>query len=222
MVARALRSPKRAVMPTLVAVRAAATKSAVLKSSPTSSMAAKPRTSGPTTPTTATDSEERPTFPSSTRSISRPTWSRRRMTPSSPRTRSTSSVPTIPSTDGPMMMPATISPTTAGMPMRSATSAANLAATRTTRMSVRMLAMSICLAPPSSAPLRDPVRSCRCSAPRRSLRVGADPDRQNGCGPSGLPSRVRLVVLSYLWVISTPDGGVCCASRPGREPMNSG
>ena len=73
--------------------------------------------------------------PSSPRSISMPTSSSRSTTPSSPSVRSTSPLPTSPSTDGPTTMPATISPTTAGSRMRSAISAAALAATRTTRMS---------------------------------------------------------------------------------------
>ncbi len=126
----------RAVMPTLVAVSAAPMNSATLKSSEMkASIAPRPRTSGVTTPTTATRNEARPTRPSSTRSISRPTSSSRRMTPISPSVWSTSSPwSTSPRTEGPIRMPATISPTTAGMPARSASSAASLAATSTTRM----------------------------------------------------------------------------------------
>ena len=144
-VASARRSPNtRAVMPTLVAVSAAPTNSAVLKSSPISDMAPRPRTIGATTPTVATCSDVRPTLPSSRRSISRPTSSRSRITPISPSVRRTSSPwPMALSTDGPTRMPATISPTTAGMPRRSATSAATLAATRTIRMWRRISAMSM-------------------------------------------------------------------------------
>ena len=144
-VASARRSPKtRAVMPTLVAVRAAPTKSAVLNSSPMIDMAASPRTNGATTPIVATCSEVRPTLPSSLRSISRPTSSRRRMTPISPRVLRTSlPSPTAFSSDGPMMMPAMISPTTAGMPMRSETSAASLAATSTISRLRRISAVSM-------------------------------------------------------------------------------
>ncbi len=146
-VARARRSPKtRAVMPTLVAVSAAPTNRAVLKSSPMSNMAPRPSTRGATTPIVATWMDVRPTLLSSLRSISSPTSSRRRITPISPRVRSTSPPPPPPtrsSSDGPMMMPAMISPTTAGMPMRSETSAASLAATSTIRMLRRISAMSM-------------------------------------------------------------------------------
>ncbi len=62
------------------------------------------------------------------------------MTPSSARTSRTSVEPTRPNTDGPMMMPAMISPTTGGTLIRSAISAATLAATRTMRMSRRISA----------------------------------------------------------------------------------
>ena len=70
-------------------------------------------------------------------SISMPTPSSSRITPSSPSTLRVSFDPTNPRIDGPMMTPATISPTTAGTLIRSATSAASLAAMSTTRMSSR-------------------------------------------------------------------------------------
>ena len=127
----------RAVMPTLVAESAAARNSAVLPSYENASATANPAAIGTTTPITATDSEARPTAPSSRRSISMPTWSRSRITPSSPRTRSVSFVATRPSTEGPMTTPARISATTPGMPTRSASSAATFAATSRIRMSSR-------------------------------------------------------------------------------------
>ena len=131
-------------MPTLVAVRAAPTNSAVLPSSPIRPIAPMPSTIGATTPTAATSIEVFPTLPSSRRSISIPTSSRSRITPISPSVRSTSSLPpTALSIDGPMRMPATISPTTAGTPMRSAISAAALAAISTMRMWRRISAMSM-------------------------------------------------------------------------------
>ena len=145
-VARARRSPKtRAVMPTLVAVSAAPTKSDVVEvEAEQLAWRPMPSTNGATTPTVATCSEARPTLPSSRRSISRPTSSRAGSRRARRASRSTSSsAPTRPSSDGPMRMPATISPTTAGTPMRSAISAASLAATRTTRMSRRTWAMSM-------------------------------------------------------------------------------
>ena len=63
------------------------------------------------------------------------------------------------------------------------------------------------------------------SATKPQSRSGASGQTRTGAGPSGPhPSGYVWVVLSYLWVISTPDGSwVCCASRPGAcEPMNSG
>ena len=64
-----------------------------------------------------------------------PTPRSSRITPSSPSTFRVSSDPTRLNTDGPMITPATISPTTAGTLMRSAISAATLAATSTIRTS---------------------------------------------------------------------------------------
>ena len=55
-----------------MAVSAAPTNSDVLGSSPSSSIAPKPRTSGATTPTVAVASDALPTAPSSRRSISMP------------------------------------------------------------------------------------------------------------------------------------------------------
>ncbi len=149
-VARARRSPNtRAVMPTLVAVSAAATNSATSNSVPVASIATRPSASGAITPTVAVNNDARPTARNSPRSISRPTSSSRRITPSSPSVwRTSSPLPTRPSIDGPMMMPATISPTTAGTPIRSATSAANLAATITTRMWVRIVPISASIVHP--------------------------------------------------------------------------
>ena len=128
-VANARRSPKtRAVMPTLVAVSAAPDEELgveVVGDRPHGEEAEDHRRDDARR--WPPGSEARPTLPSSPRSISMPTSSRRRTTPSSPRVTSTSSPwPTRPKTDGPMMTPATISPTTAGMPMRSETSAASL------------------------------------------------------------------------------------------------
>ena len=135
-VASARRSPNtRAVMPTLVAVSAAPRKIAVSVSQPRPTPAPAPATNGTATPMTATSIEARPTRPSSARSISMPTWTSSSSTPSSasmprltPRSPPSS---TRPSTDGPMRMPATISPSTAGIPSRSAPSAASLAAAMT-------------------------------------------------------------------------------------------
>ncbi len=133
----------RAVMPTLVAASAAPMNSDWLLLWPSALATAYPPTIGTTTPITATDIDARPTAPSSPRSISIPTPSSRRITPSSPSTFSVSSPPTRFRTDGPMIAPATISATTAGTLMRSASSAASLAATRTMRMSSRTAVTSI-------------------------------------------------------------------------------
>jgi hypothetical protein len=139
-VASARRSPNtRAVMPTLVAVSAAPKKMAALPSIPNPNAAPAPAANGSTTPTTATAIAAAPTLPSSARSISMPTDSRRSSTPISasieidtPRwsVRSTS-----PRTDGPIRMPAAISPSTPGTCTFSQSSPASLAATSTTRRS---------------------------------------------------------------------------------------
>ena len=73
------------------------------------------------------------------------------MTPISPSTCNVCSCPTRSSTDGPMTTPARISATTGGNPTRSAISAATLAATRTIRMSRRML-------------VTDTARRCYCAS----------------------------------------------------------
>ena len=145
-VARARRSPNtRAVMPTLVAVSAAPTNSAVLKSSPISPIAPMPEDHR----RDHADRGDQHRRPADLAELARgPSPCRPRAAagsrPISPSVRRTSSPPpTALSTDGPMRMPATISPTTAGTPMRSATSAATLAATRTMRMWRRISAMSM-------------------------------------------------------------------------------
>ena len=82
--ASARRSPNtRAVMPTLVAVSAAPTKTASSPENPSARPATAPVAIGTTTPTTATRIEARPTDRRSRRSISSPTSSRSRITPSS-------------------------------------------------------------------------------------------------------------------------------------------
>ena len=63
----------------------------------------------------------------SARSISMPTCNSSRITPNSARNLMVSLSSTQPSSDGPSTRPATISPMTAGMPMRSASSAPTLA-----------------------------------------------------------------------------------------------
>src|SRR6266487_3502186 len=132
----AFRSPKtRAVMPTLVAVRAAATNSSTwwpCPASPVRRSPAQPNANGNTTPTVATDNAGRPTFSRSVSSVSSPTWSSSNSTPSWPSTASTWSPPTSPSAEGPTSTPSTSSPSTAGWPSRSDTSAPTLAATSTT------------------------------------------------------------------------------------------
>ena len=130
-VASARRSPNtRAVMPTLVAVSAAPTNSAVLNV-----LAHQPHRAD-----AQHHRRDHADGGHEHRGLARPcrarggpspcpTSSRSRITPISPSVRRTSSLPpTALSTDGPMRMPATISPTTAGTPMRSAISAAALAA----------------------------------------------------------------------------------------------
>ena len=137
-VVRARRSPKtRAVMPTLVAVRAAPTKIASLVLNPRAAPTPAPPMNGSATPMSATLIAARPTAPSSSRSISRPTSKSRRMTPISPSVSMISPSCTQPSIDGPARTPTTISPTTAGRPMRSETSAASLASRMMMRMSTR-------------------------------------------------------------------------------------
>ncbi len=135
---RARRSPKtRAVMPTLVAVRVAPMKRAVLPSSPSARPARLPKTSGSVTPTTATVSAARPTRRNSATSISMPTCINKRIAPSSASTKSESDRSTRPRADGPMMTPARISPRTAGTPTRSASSATTFAAHRMSASSRR-------------------------------------------------------------------------------------
>ncbi len=135
-IVNALRSPKtRAVIPTLVAVMAAPTKSASFPDMPMICPNVTPPMNGSATPRIATLSDALPTAVSSLSSSSDPTSRSSRMTPISARTRSTSLLSTRSSADGPMRMPARISPTTAGTLMRSINSAATFAATSTIRMS---------------------------------------------------------------------------------------
>ena len=154
-VARAWRSPNtRAVRPTLVAVRAAPRKMAVSAPQPRAMPAPVPAANGATTPMTATSIDARPTRPSSARSISIPTWTNSSRTPISARMprlvpRSPPSS-TRPSADGPMTMPARISPSTAGIPRRSATSAASLAAATTINRSRSSRARSMVSTAPST------------------------------------------------------------------------
>ena len=89
-----------------------------------------------------------------------------------------------------MMMPARISPTTAGMRIRSATSAATFAASRTTRMSTRT---SVTFTPVRLAGVRvaEQVAASvhrRISTPRGARGGAAAPRaRRARCGPAALP-----------------------------------
>ena len=147
----ARRSPKtRAVMPTLVAVSVAPMNNDVLPFSPRARPVADPRMSGRPTPMIATVIADRPTLRNSPTSISIPTCIKRRIAPSSARRKSESDGSTRPRTDGPMRMPASISPSTAGTPMRSASSATSFAAQRMSASSRRMRPMSRPPAPPAA------------------------------------------------------------------------
>ena len=137
--ASAFKSPNtRAVIPTLVAAKAAPRKSDALSDSPSALPARMPVDIGRTTPRIATNMEARPTRRNSLRSISRPTSAKRMMTPTSARTRRASLGSTIPNIEGPTMMPAVISPRTAGMRIRSHNSAANLARISTSASDVKI------------------------------------------------------------------------------------
>ena len=198
MLASARRSPKtRAVMPTLVAVSAAPTKTASLPSNPSPSPAKMPVTIGTTTPTIATAMDARPTDLSSRRSISMPTSSSRRMTPSSASVRMTSFGSTKPKTDGPMSTPAKISATTAGMLMRSAISAAIFAATSTTRMSTSTELTSTGCAPSGSLECASDFAQCRgagTTRPHASLTLlpDAHPTRPHHTGEEDGPAGARV------------------------------
>ena len=171
----------RAVIPTLVAASAAPMNSEVSPDSPYASATPMPIATGSTMPMVATLSDDFPTDRRSPRLSSSPTSSSRRMTPSSARTSSVTSCPTSARTDGPMRMPARISPTTAGMRIRSASSAATLAASRTTRMSTRT---SVTLIRVLAAD--NPV-DARCGSRRRCPRragAAAPGARRARCDPS--------------------------------------
>ena len=176
----------RAVMPTLVAASAAPTNSAVSLDSPNPSATPKPIATGTTTPIVATVIDDFPTDRRSPRLSSRPTSSSSRITPSSPRTSSVMSWPTSDRTDGPMMMPARISPTTAGMPTRSASSAASFAASRTTRMSTRtsVTLTRCCPLLRSGGGSRGGGRCGSGGRSARSAGAGAPCARRARCGPS--------------------------------------
>ncbi len=141
------RSPNtRAVIPTLVAVSAAPMNTAGFVSCPSASATPKPVANGTTTPITATAVATPPTRRRSIRSISMPTRNSSNSTPTwastsidTPRSPVSS---TQPSTEGPMMMPPMISPSTAGVPIRSASSPNSTAAPSTTRRSRSRRAMS--------------------------------------------------------------------------------
>ena len=135
----------RAVIPTLVAARAAPRNSDALKDSPRTVPAKTPEDMGTTTPMMATSIDARPTFLSSVRSISRPTPASKIISPTSASIRIASLGSMKPSIDGPMMMPARISPSTAGTRMRSHNSAAILA-------TMRIIARSVKIEPKSMAP----------------------------------------------------------------------
>ena len=142
-VASARKSPNtRAVIPIDVAVSAAPKKSDVLVLLSNSTPVPKPSAIGAATPSTATNMDTRPTLLSSPMSVSRPTWISKKITPNSASTCSVSLTPTSDSTEGPMRIPAAISPITAGIPMRSDNSEANLATTKMMAISSKTRPMS--------------------------------------------------------------------------------
>src|SRR2546422_2182658 len=175
----------RAVMPTEVAVSVAPTKIATVVASdgagagPCSgdTQYRKPNRNGTATPTSATAVAGAPTRAIALRSVSRPISNSSTITPISARKAMTgrrgSSGPVgmTPSTLDPRTMPATSSPSTAGCPSRSASSAENFPATSISPSTPKKRTTS---PSPAAAPSRSGGRAAQSHALHRLRDVGME------------------------------------------------
>src|ERR1041384_834459 len=166
-------------MPTLVATIAAPTKMDSLSDDFHASSMAVPIMKGTTTPVNATNVAVPPTFINSEDLTSRPTRNSRNIAPKSDNAVRSSFGASQPSTLGPISTPAKISPTMPGWPIRSNSSASNLAETNT------ISSVNGIFAGPSGPNDTNSDGKAADNMPTPSVRAQVTPRKQSGASNTG-------------------------------------